>query len=546
MTDNHDIGGGYKYSAKDLSLSQIVAIVNSDHDTRGTCSEMAEGWRAAAAFAERLRTDLDGSKETLTASFDTPNSEVFFGYVTDIIASAEAAVTPAEMNAEALEGAVVEVERLKPIIDDLVAEDALYDENRGEMAAEDAGNGLTEYDAAKADVLAEAQDQFGIADQQFAGQRFAMDAPTVFNGPQWHGPDRISDMDGYRHAYHPGGPAVTGAGGSGGPQSMTGSIAPTPSSAATPQLQSTAPVAPPTAVGPTPAPPVPGGAAAPATGLPPVMNPPGQGMPARTPPSSPPLTRPAPSPSARPTPSPTPRPVPTQLPHQRGATPPGYPAERNSGQSPAQRPSGPSARGTQPASRSATPTTRSNPPATAGRPAARQATGASPVRRAASASPRGVVKPNAGFEQSISRNLPRSVPSVVGGRADNGVKPVTRPVDGGRVVGTRTPTPKSQFGSLTRNGVVANNRKPSAVTWSRSQPVRQVSVPRSGVFGRREYFISNASRKTNERQARHARRKARLARLNGTAAPEQHEIMAGITDHTTPGIIGGRRSLSTA
>ena len=585
MTINHDLGGGQKYSAKDLTMSQIVAIINSDYDNRGKATEMADGWRAAAAFAEKIRLDLDSSKATLADNFQTPNSEVFFGHVTDVISSAESAVAPAEMNAESLESAVVEVERIKPIIDDLVAEDALYEDNRGEMAAQDSGGGLTEYDVAKADVLAEAQDQFSIADQQFADQRFAMDPPTVFKGPEWHGPDRISDMDGYRNAYYPDGQPATGP--EFGPNSLpspTGSTTPTDPSSGGPQLQSSTPVAaPPVVSAPAPTPVIPGagGPAVPPAGFPPVTaNPPNRGgVPVRTAPATPPA-RPTPSPGPRAgqTPGLPPRSgtSPTQSPAApRGATPPnshaqrpgqppanrsgGQPSSRSTGQ-PGQRPAGqPSGRtggqplrNTSPASQRPNPKTRSNPPTSQARNPLRPSMtpngpnrgnppgGSRTATGKSTGTPRGVVKPNAGFEQSISRNLPRSGPGVVGGRENNSVKPVTRPAPDGRVIGARKPVPQHKPGSLTRNGVITNSRKPAATTWSRAQPVRKVDVPRGGVIGRREYFTADTSGKSKEREARRARRRARLAHLTGTAAPEQNELMTGIVDQAGPSVIGKR------
>ncbi|MFD0556617.1 hypothetical protein FB566_1858 [Stackebrandtia endophytica] len=598
MTFNHPLGAGYKYSAKDLSLSQIVAIVNSDHDSRGKAGEMADGWRAAAVFAEKLRTELESSKETLAANFHTPNSDVFFGHLADFVASAESAVTPAEMNAESLESAVVEVERIKPVIDDLVAEDALYEDNRSDLTSRSADGSLTEYDMAKADVLAEAQDQFGTADQQYAGYRYTMDPPTVFEGPEWHGPDRISDMDGYRNAYYPDGQPATSPGY--GPSSLPGQpgsitptdptpAGPTPSTDA-PDLQSAAPVAAPAAPAapaPTPAAPGVGGPALPPAGMPPVTGHPASrgGLPVRTAPPAPPPARPTPTPVPRtgqtpglpprsgtsPTQSPTPPRTTTNSNAQRpgGQSPvnrqtgqasqrsSGQPAGRQGGQpgqrpggQPHGRPSGQTSRNTNSGGPRLTPTTRSNPPTAQGRNSTRTSPngptrGSLPGSNRTSngrsgAPPRGMVKPNAGFEQSINRNLPRSVPSVVGARESNSVKPVTRPAPG-RVIGARkNSAPQHKPGSLTRNGVVGNTRKPAESTWSRTQPVRKVDVPRNGVIGRREYFIADTTSRSQVREARNARRKARLAHLTGNTTPVQNDLMTGITDHTVPGVIGRR------
>ncbi|MFD0557726.1 hypothetical protein FB566_3012 [Stackebrandtia endophytica] len=573
MTHNHDLGAGYKYSAKDLTLSQIIAIVNSDYDNRGKAGEMAEGWRAGAAFAEKIRTELKSSQEILADSFHTTHSEVFFGHLADFVASAESAVTPAEMNAESLESAVIEVERIKSIIDDLVAENALYEDNRTDLTSRSADGGLTEYDVAKADVLAEAQDQFAIADQQFASHRYSMDTPTVFKGPEWHGPDRISDMGDYRNAYYPDGAPATGPGF--GPNSLPGNSLSSSLAGSTsdgPSLQSSTPVAtPPAAIGPAPAPvtPSPGGPTVPPVGFPPVTgNPPVRTAPAtaRPIPGPGPRTTPAPSLPPRsggsPTPSPTTsRPTSSTSPRSVGqppinrqgtpsnSRPSSQPGLRPTGQ-PGGRPGGQTSRNSTSGGRRPTLTTRSNPPTAHGRNST--GSGAHNGRRGnvgtratgkPGAAPRGVVKPNAGFEQTINRSLPRSVSRVVGAREGSSVKPVTRPAPGRVIAVGKKASPQHRSGSLTRNGVVTNGRKPAAPTWSRTQPVRQVGVPRDGVIGRREYFTADTSSKSQVREARNARRKARLAQLTGTAAPVQNELMTGITDHVVPGVIGRRPSV---
>lgn len=584
MSNNKsDFGGGHKYSARNLTFSQIVAIVESDYKNRGRAIDMADGWRQLAILANRVQSHLDSARTTLADSFATEHSMVFFEHVDDVIASAESAVSPAEMNAESLDGAVAEVERLKPVIEELVAEDALYTEHRHEMSVGVSGT-TTEYDAAKADVLAEAQDEFQISDEQFAGHRFAMFAPDTFTGPEWHGPDRISEIGDYRNVYYPGGQPAAGAGvyasgGSGDPLSSSASSTPTSSG---PQLQSSAPpVATPTpgTVPSAPAAPGPGAPQVPSTGFAPVTgNPPGRGMvPSRAIP---------PSANTRPTPGMPPRPstTPGQSPlSQRGAP------SASSGTRPGTGPQPP--RGSTPGGRPPTSTSvRQNAPGSDGRTTPRSGSapgsppkgttpgraptigkapadgrtppnsktqptgktpsaGKTPPNGKAPAAPRGVVKPNIGFEQSVNRNLPRTTPSVVGGREGNspGGKPAGRPTTGGRVIGARRPAaPKLQPGSLTRDGVVSNNRKPTTPTWARTQPMRTASVPRSGVIGRREYFAADKPPKSSGRQERQSRRNARIAKLTGksVATPPQHELMDGVMDRTVPGVIGKRPNVS--
>ncbi|MFD0556595.1 hypothetical protein FB566_1839 [Stackebrandtia endophytica] len=108
-------GGGYKYNTQSLTFAQIVAIVDSDYASRGRADDMAEGWRRLANLTERVQSYLDSERSLLAENFTTQHSSVFFEHLDDVITSANSAVAPAQLNADSLNGAVAEVERIKNV-----------------------------------------------------------------------------------------------------------------------------------------------------------------------------------------------------------------------------------------------------------------------------------------------------------------------------------------------------------------------------------------------------------------------------------------------
>ncbi|ADD40712.1 hypothetical protein [Stackebrandtia nassauensis] len=524
MIEETPPGHSATYSVFDLDINEIDQASRTDFEKVSEMETRRDGWSDYRDMMADMKADIEAELPNLRDNFKSAAGNVFVEALEKVVKATEDQHEVAESNRKSTDSIITEVKRVRPLIEEIVADRALANENRNELQSMSADGGKDAYSQALEDTLYEARRTFSESNSTYSQEQITLNPPPKYSGPVYTGPSPETPLDGnYQHAYYPDpssgqGGTFNGAGNNGGATGgpnggsteRPGTVVPGDRPSDGPELQNPGTPAP-SVPGPGPGPTVPGagpnlGGGGPVTMPPPVV-------PGTSGPTGPVGGKPVIPPGTKPTTGPLggAKPTPGMV---KPTTGPGM-VKPTTGPGVGAKPTGPAgapAKGANTAPKNSllpnqrqaaagrTPVTGAGrvPTSGGGTGGPRGVTSANAVRPSAvpNGGRGGVVRgaPNKGFEESMYRGTRagRTVPGVIGarsetagssapgGRGSGGMPP--RVASAGKVIGERKNKgqrgrsgPKLQSGSLT--DTTARSKKDTRHTWQRMPVERPVETP---------------------------------------------------------------------